>query len=129
MVHPAAVEALAEDERKLQDELERRAAAKRHLQDERKRQRIESLLRREAVKDEINFMSGLGFERFMADVFKQKGYGVQETPTNDQGVDLLLDMDSKRVAVQLKRWTGPVGYDAARCCPSSRCRLALLPSG
>lgn len=75
-----------------------------------KRQRIESLLRRGAVQDKINYMSGVEFERFMADLLRQKGYAVQETrATGDQGVDLLLDLDDKRVAVQLKRWTGPVG--------------------
>jgi len=75
-----------------------------------KRQRIESLLRRDAVGDEINYMSGVEFERFMADVFRQKGYGVQTTKVSgDQGVDLLLDIEDKKVAVQLKRWTAPVG--------------------
>lgn len=75
-----------------------------------KRQRLEALLRRDAVPDEINYMSGAEFERFMADLFRQEGYGVEETKaTGDQGVDLLLDMEGKRVAVQLKRWTGPVG--------------------
>jgi len=50
------------------------------------------------------------FERFMADVFRQKGYGVQTTKVSgDQGVDLLLDIEDKKVAVQLKRWTAPVG--------------------
>ena len=45
-------------------------------------------------------MSGLEFERFMADLFRQKGYGVEETKASgDQGVDLLLDIEGKRVAV------------------------------
>ena len=84
-------------------------------EEELKRQRIEGLLRRDAVGDEINYMSGPEFERFMADVFRQKGYDVQETKsTGDQGVDLLLDIDDKKVAVQLKRWTGPVGNKAVQ---------------
>jgi restriction system protein len=75
-----------------------------------KRQRIESLLHRDAVGDEINYMSGVEFERFMADVFRQQGYAVETTKASgDQGVDLLLDVDDKKVAVQLKRWSGPVG--------------------
>ena len=93
-------------EKRAEEELERAAEASRL-------QHVESLLRRDAVGDEINYMSGSEFERFMADVFRQKGYDVQETrATGDQGVDLLLDLDEKKVAVQLKRWTGPVGNKA-----------------
>ncbi len=61
-------------------------------------------------------MSGLEFERFMANLFRQKGYAVEETKaTGDQGVDLLLpDFEGKRIAVQLKRYTGPVGNAAVQ---------------
>jgi restriction endonuclease Mrr len=102
------------EEQRHQEEL-KRLEEQRHQEElkrleERERQRIESLLRRDAVGDEINYMSGVEFERFMADVFRQKGYGVQSTrASGDQGVDLLLDIDDKKVAVQLKRWTAPVG--------------------
>jgi restriction system protein len=50
----------------------------------------------------------------MADLLRQKGYEVEETPlSGDQGVDLILpDLDGKRVVIQLKRWTGPVGNKA-----------------
>jgi HJR/Mrr/RecB family endonuclease len=84
--------------------------------EEQQRQRVESLLRRDAVADEINYMSGAEFERFMAKVFRQQGYEVEETPlSGDQGVDLILpDLDGKRVVVQLKRWTGPVGNKAVQ---------------
>jgi restriction system protein len=58
-------------------------------------------------------MSGVEFENFMANVFAKKGYPVQLTPgSGDQGVDLLLTIDERRVAVQLKRYTGPVGNAA-----------------
>ncbi len=89
---------------------------RKQLEEEQKRQRIESLLRRDAVRDEINYMSGPEFERFMADVFRQKGYEVEETRlSGDQGVDLILpDLDGKRVVVQLKRWTPPVGNKAVQ---------------
>jgi HJR/Mrr/RecB family endonuclease len=84
--------------------------------EEEKRRRIEALLRRDAVGDEINYMSGSEFERFMADPFRQKGYAVEETKTTgDQGVDLILpDLDGKRVVIQLKRWSGPVGNAAVQ---------------
>jgi HJR/Mrr/RecB family endonuclease len=79
-----------------------------------KRQRIEAMLHPDRVRDEIHYMSGPEFERFMADLLRQKGYEVEETPlSGDQGVDLILpDLDGKRVVIQLKRWTGPVGNRA-----------------
>ena len=66
------------------------------------------------LRDEIDDMRGPEFERFMADLLRQKGYRVEETPlSGDQGVDLVLpDLDGKRVVIQLKRWTGPVGNKA-----------------
>jgi restriction endonuclease Mrr len=93
------------------DEELRIAKAERQRREEQGRLRIESLLRRDAVRDEINYMSGAEFEKFMADLFRQKGYAVEETPASgDQGVDLILpDYDGTRVVVQLKRWSGPVG--------------------
>src|SRR5215208_1254776 len=76
-----------------------------------KQRRIEAMLHPDRVRDEIHYMSGPEFERFMADLLRQKGYQVEETPlSGDQGVDLVLpDLDGKRVVIQLKRWTGPVG--------------------
>ena len=60
-------------------------------------------------------MTGVEFENFMANVFAKKGYPVQLTPASgDQGVDLLLTIDERRVAVQLKRYTGPVGNAAVQ---------------
>jgi restriction endonuclease Mrr len=79
-----------------------------------KRRRIEAMLHPDRVRDEIHYMSGPDFERFMADLLRQKGYQVEETPlSGDQGVDLIVpDLDGKRVVIQLKRWTGPVGNNA-----------------
>lgn len=89
------------------------AAARDKQRETEKKQRelIESLLHRDAVANEINYMSGREFEKFMAALFRTKGYEVEETyATGDQGIDLLLpECDGKRVAIQLKRWTGPVG--------------------
>ena len=114
----------AEDDR-LQAEEESRERA-RQLQALRQRQeealqreaenhrRIEAMLHPDRVRDEIHYMSGPEFERFMADLLRQKGYEVEETPlSGDQGVDLILPtLDGKRVVIQLKRWTGPVGNKA-----------------
>jgi Restriction endonuclease len=89
------------------------AGAEREGREAEKRRKEEEQFRRDAIWDKINFMSGLEFERFMAEFFRQKGYAVQETrATGDQGVDLLLDIGGKKVAVQLKRWVAPVGNAA-----------------
>ena len=91
------------------------------LEEERRREereraeQIETLLERDTFRDSVNYMTGRQFENFMANVFDKKGYHVQTTPSSeDQGVDLLLTIDDRKVAVQLKRYTGPVGNAAVQ---------------
>ena len=105
----------AESQARSQERQARRNAQKKEREEE-QRKHIESLLHRNAVRDDINYMSGAQFEEFMAGVLRQKGYAVEKTKaTGDQGVDLLLpDFDGKRIAVQLKRYTGPVGNSAVQ---------------
>jgi hypothetical protein len=63
----------------------------------------------------LDFMSGTDFEDYMAEVFRKQGYEVELTPTSgDQGVDLLLNKQGLRVAVQLKRYQGGVGNKAVQ---------------
>jgi len=66
------------------------------------------------ARDDVNYLTGPVFEKFMANFLRQQGYRVEETPlSGDQGVDLILpDFDGKRVAIQFKRWTRPVGNAA-----------------
>jgi restriction endonuclease Mrr len=100
---------------RLQAEEERRELVRqREAAEAAKRRRIEAMLHPDRIRDEIHYMSGPEFERFMADLLRQKGYQVEETPlSGDQGVDLVLpDLEGKRVVIQLKRWTGPVGNKA-----------------
>jgi restriction endonuclease Mrr len=134
----------AEEERKQhvqqrlaeQEEERKREARKREEQEEERRQRaqqraeelrrkqereeqeraeqIEALLERDAFRESVHYMSGVEFENFMANVFDKKGYHVQTTPHTDQGVDLLLTIDDRKVAVQLKRYTAPVGNKAVQ---------------
>jgi restriction system protein len=99
---------------RLQAEEERRELVRQR--EAAKRGRIEAMLHPDRVRDEIHYMSGPEFERFMADLLRQKGYQVEETPlSGDQGVDLVLpDLDGERVVIQLKRWTGPVENKAVQ---------------
>jgi restriction system protein len=107
---------LEEERRQVEEEERRQREEEQRRREEQQRKLIESLLHRDAVRDEINYMTGAEFEKFIAGVFRQKGYEVEETPgSGDQGVDLIVpDLDGKRVVIQLKRWTGPVGNKAVQ---------------
>ena len=73
------------------------------------------MFQRDTFSETVDYMSGVEFENFIANVFAKKGYPVQLTPASgDQGVDLLLTIDERRVAIQLKRYTGPVGNAAVQ---------------
>lgn len=104
------------EERQRQEEENRRRLEQRRRQEEEERnQRIQALLRTNAVMDEVHHMSGIEFERFMADFLREQGYAVQTTKASgDRGVDLLLSTDDRRVAVQLKRHNRPVGNKAVQ---------------
>ena len=87
----------------------------RRREEREREEQIEALLQRDAFSETVDYMSGTEFENFMANVFAKKGYPVQLTPgSGDQGVDLLLTIDERRVAVQLKRYTAPVGNAAVQ---------------
>ena len=56
-------------------------------------------------------MDDAEFEVEVSRILRDLGYSVRPTPpSNIQDVDLLLQMTSCRVAVQLKRWNAPVGH-------------------
>jgi len=107
-----------------EQEEERRRRAQQQAEELRRKQEreeqeraeaIEALLERDALRESIHYMDGTEFENFMANVLAEKGYHVQTTPkSGDQGVDLLLTMDGRKVAVQLKRYTGAVGNAAVQ---------------
>src|SRR5205823_1751070 len=53
----------------------------------------------------VSAMSGAEFERFIGKLYTRLGYGVSLTHGGaDQGVDLILSKDGKKIAVQAKRW-------------------------
>src|SRR5215211_1665650 len=73
------------------------------------------LLVRHISPPTVCFQDGNEFENFMANVLGEKGYHVQTTPkSGDQVVDLLLTIDERKIAVQLKRYTGAVGNAAVQ---------------
>ena len=65
------------------------------------------------LRDKLNSMSGQEFERYIAEVFQKIGHKVDIVGgPGDQGVDLLLKVGRKRVAVQCKLHGKPVGRAA-----------------
>lgn len=59
---------------------------------------------------EINNMTGVQFENYVAELLRKKGHSVQLTPkTGDYGVDLIMD---GHVAIQCKRYGKGVGVKA-----------------
>jgi restriction system protein len=80
----------------------------------RQRSRQEEVCHSKEQAHRVNLIA-TRYENFMANVFDQKGYVVQTTPASgDQGVDLLVTIDDRKVAVQLKRYTAPVGNAAVQ---------------
>lgn len=62
---------------------------------------------------ELDALSGVEFEEWLAGVFRLQGFQVSTTPsTGDFGVDLVLIRDGRKIAVQAKRYKGDVGVAA-----------------
>jgi len=61
----------------------------------------------------IDKLDGIAFERYLAAHFRSKGYKVTVTPPEkDFGVDLILEKDHEKIAVQAKRYKRDVSYTA-----------------
>jgi len=76
---------------------------------------LEQVAQRGAVVEATRNMSGAEFEQLMAHLFRSRGYKAQMTKASgDQGMDLLLNKDGRRMAVQLKRYSKPVGNRAVQ---------------
>lgn len=65
--------------------------------------------------DEIDKMTGIQFEKFLALHFEKLGYKVKLTSTTgDYGADLILEGKSETIVVQAKRWKKSVGIEAVQ---------------
>lgn len=68
-----------------------------------------------AKATELDALSGVEFEEFLAGLFRVQGYATELTPvTGDYGADLILIKDGQRIAVQAKRYIGSVGVQAVQ---------------
>jgi restriction system protein len=65
--------------------------------------------------EEVRFMSGAQFEVFVADLFEAMGHQTMVLGgAGDQGVDVLVNPRGKRIAVQCKNYSKPVGNKAVQ---------------
>lgn len=63
----------------------------------------------------LRAMSGMEFERFVANVFQQQGYTAELTgASGDHGIDILLRKGGYVVAVQCKQWDNAIGEPILR---------------
>ena len=68
-----------------------------------------------SISDKLCNMSGVEFEQWVAQLFRQTGHTVELTrSTGDHGVDLLMRKGNSVIAVQCKRWADPIGEPVVR---------------
>lgn len=83
-----------------------------------KKQRAQDAWQRqfgEAQAAELDQLTGVEFEEFLAGLFRAQGYAAELTPTTGgYGADLILSKDGRRIAVQAKRYMGSVGVQAVQ---------------
>lgn len=76
---------------------------------------IRRLLRRRSITTDLDIMTGLEFEHYVAGLLKQNGfYEVKLTERYDFGVDIIAEKDGVRWGIQVKRHAGLVKANAVR---------------
>ncbi|PVZ46733.1 restriction endonuclease [Phaeobacter sp. JL2872] len=66
------------------------------------------------VEDDIP-LDGIAFEHWCANQIESQGWNVSVSKASgDQGVDVIAERDGKRVAVQCKRYSNPIGNKAVQ---------------
>lgn len=85
---------------------------------ERERKEAEKAARRSRQRKQVKFwqsLSGVQFEKELADLYRQRNYKVEFTPiSGDDGIDLILKKGDKTVIVQCKRFKKPAGPATVR---------------
>lgn len=81
--------------------------------------------------DDVDSMSGVEFERYVAELFRHEGYVIETTAASgDLGVDLVIARSRERTAVQIKRYSKPVNQAAIREAVAGmkhyRCQRAMV---
>jgi restriction system protein len=72
-------------------------------------------MQRSADLNQVDYMSGVDFERWLAVLLQDFGYRVETTKVvGDYGGDLVLTQGPLRIVVQAKRYRNRIGQDAVR---------------
>ena len=97
-------------------EAERRRLENEKVQWEANRVREEAQrARRRALSEYWMSLGGVEFEEELGALYRQLGFHVQSTPVSgDEGIDLILRKDGKRIVVQCKGHKAPVGPAVVR---------------
>ncbi|MET3196029.1 restriction endonuclease [Gottfriedia sp. OAE603] len=65
--------------------------------------------------NEIDKMDGVVFEKYLREIYLQKGYRVSLTSvTGDYGADLILEKNNEKIVIQAKRYAKNVGIKAVQ---------------
>lgn len=77
--------------------------------------------------------TGEDYENFIFDILSNNGFIARKTPhTGDQGVDILVDAGERRIAIQCKLYSRPVGNKAVQEVSAGKefynCDLAIVVS-
>lgn len=66
-------------------------------------------------KQDIDVISPYEYEQYCADVFINHGWNAVVTPgSGDQGADIIAEKNNKRIAIQCKMYSAPVGNSAVQ---------------
>jgi restriction system protein len=64
---------------------------------------------------EVDKMTGLEFEHFIGELYKQMGYKTEVTPaSNDYGADVIVVKEQIKTVIQVKNYKNPVGLGAVQ---------------
>lgn len=66
--------------------------------------------------DDVSTMTGIEFETWVVKLLKENGFeDIRGTPiTGDQGADIIVNKDGRRIVIQAKRYKGTVGNKAVQ---------------
>lgn len=74
-----------------------------------------------ATTYKLEKQSGIEFENYLMNLFRQSGYDVCGTPsTGDQGADMIVTRYGRKIAIQAKRYSSNVGNKAIQEVVSAR---------
>ncbi|MGR5325334.1 restriction endonuclease [Vibrio alfacsensis] len=74
-----------------------------------------NILSSELDSIDVNSLDGVEYEAYCAQILEAVGWDVVRTPqTGDHGVDLIAQKNGRRVAIQCKRYSTPVGNKAVQ---------------